>query len=133
MPEITQFKAGFVTGVGISVAVRYPFQTAKVSYAVLGTPVKFLATDLLLPVGSAIIGSTTAQVTAAAALGYVSGAAIGTGISHVVWGKEGAEDALEFYSGQGAHSEYFDIGGNMQTIATHYKQEFWDAVGGRPY
>lgn len=40
-----------------------------------------------------------ALYTSAAALGYVVGALVGTAIAQQVWGDEGAEDAIDFYSG----------------------------------
>lgn len=36
---------------------------------------------------------------AAVAGGYILGAGIGTGISYLIWGEEGASDALDFYTG----------------------------------
>lgn len=82
MPEITQYKLGVLTGIGITIAVKHPFNTVKV----VSYPARFLAADLGIPVASAILGSTTAQVTAGAAMGYVWGATIGTVISSVIWG-----------------------------------------------
>ena len=48
--------------------------------------------------GSMTLGSAVMVGTASVGLGYALGAVIGTGISQVVWGDEGAQDALYFYS-----------------------------------
>lgn len=67
--------------------------------------------------------TTTATVAGAAvtavapiAAGYAIGATTGTIIANEVWGEEGAEHALDFYTGQGNYSEYFDVTGNISTI-----------------
>lgn len=48
--------------------------------------------------GTRTIANTAPQVLAGAAMGYAIGAAIGTGISRIAFGEEGARDALELYS-----------------------------------
>lgn len=50
------------------------------------------------------------------ALGYTIGALIGIGIARAVWGKEGAADAADFYTGQVDMTEYRPV----QNITTHY-------------
>lgn len=129
MPSITEYKLGVLSGVGLTLAIKHPFRTAKI----VSIPARFLAADLGIPVASAILGSTTATVGAAGMLGYATGATAGTIISHQIWGDKGAQDALDFYRGKGKHDEYFDIGGNIQTIASHFKEEIWNSVGGRWY
>jgi len=61
---------------------------------------------------------TGAAVTAIApvATGYAIGAVAGTVIANEVWGEDGAADAIDFYTGQGNYSEYFDVTGNISTI-----------------
>ncbi len=48
--------------------------------------------------GSATLGGTVAVGTASVGAGYMIGATVGTGVSHLIWGDEGAKDALYFYS-----------------------------------
>lgn len=48
--------------------------------------------------GTRSIANTAPQVLAGAAMGYAIGAAVGTGISRIAFGEEGARDALELYS-----------------------------------
>ena len=44
--------------------------------------------------------------------GYALGAVVGTGVSHSLFGKSGARDALEFYSGKVSAKEYFVVVGD---------------------
>ena len=48
--------------------------------------------------GSATLGGSVAVGAASVGAGYAIGAVVGTGISHLIWGEEGAKDALYFYS-----------------------------------
>lgn len=81
-----------------------------VKAGVVGTVATRVATTTATVAGAA--------VTAAApiAAGYAIGAVAGTVIANEVWGEEGAADALDFYTGQGNYSEYFDVTGNISTI-----------------
>lgn len=70
--------------------------------------------------GTATLGSAAATYAGALTAGYVLGATVGTGVSYAVWGDDGASHALDFYTGQGDHSGYFDITGNFNDILDHY-------------
>ena len=76
--------------------------------------------------GASTLGSAAAQGIAAAALGYTAGAVIGTGISQVAFGDEGARKALDLYLPGGADfvSEgILSIPKNAWSIASHYVNE----------
>ena len=84
--------------------------------------------------GASTLGSAAAQGLAAVALGYTAGAVIGTGISQLAFGDEGAEQALDLYLPGGADfiSEgVLSIPENAWKIASHYveeaaKSDVWD-------
>ena len=59
----------------------------------------------------AAASGTIALYGSAIAAGYAIGAVVGTGISAAVFGKAGARDALEFYSGQVSFDQYFEVVG----------------------
>lgn len=65
--------------------------------------------------GLAVRGAvaTTAMYTAAIGAGYVIGATVGVAISQAVWGDEGAQDALDLYSGNVSWDEYWTTVGNI--------------------
>jgi membrane-associated protease RseP (regulator of RpoE activity) len=130
--------AGYITSFDRS-ADKYldsdkdPIDTAIVFGEVFGSTVLFGAGTIGVwapAVKAGVVGSiaTTAitatgkvagaAVTAAApiAAGYAIGAVAGTAIANEVWGEEGAADAIDFYTGQGNYSEYFDVTGNISTI-----------------
>lgn len=68
-------------------------------------------------VATTVAGSTVVStVIAPVALGYAIGAVVGTAIANEVWGEEGAQDAIDFYTGQADYGAYFDVAGNLQTI-----------------
>lgn len=75
-----------------------------------------------VPARVTFVNPVVAVYTSAVALGYTIGAVIGTGISQVVWGDEGARHALDFYTGKGKYGEYFDIVGNFNTVYNALKQ-----------
>lgn len=52
--------------------------------------------------------------------GYVIGAVVGTGISGIIWGDEGADMATGFYTGDADYAGYFDMSGNLSAIWSHY-------------
>ena len=62
--------------------------------------------------GSTVVSTVVAPV----ALGAAIGAVAGTAISQEVWGEEGAQDAIDFYTGQADYGAYFDVVGNVETI-----------------
>lgn len=57
--------------------------------------------------GVASASATAAVFASATVLGYAVGATVGTGISQVAFGDEGAEDAIDFYSGNVSWDEYW--------------------------
>jgi len=59
--------------------------------------VGWAATGAVSATGTAIGGAVTAAAPVAA--GAAIGAAVGTGVAYAVWGEEGAQTALGFYSG----------------------------------
>lgn len=71
---------------------------ARVTYQRLAVPT---ATRM------AAASGTMALYGSAVAAGYAIGAVVGTGISHALFGKAGARDAMEFYSGQVSFDQYF--------------------------
>lgn len=70
--------------------------------------------------GTTTLGGAAATYAGALTAGYVLGAVVGTGVSYHIWGDEGADHAIDFYTGQGDHEGYFDIGGNLDKIISHY-------------
>jgi len=111
----------FLGGVSISTTIYGAGTIGIWQPAVKAAVVGSLATTVVNS-GLAVIGSAAtaggAVVTAAApvAAGYAIGATAGTVIANEVWGEEGAADAIDFYTGQGNYSEYFDVTGNISTI-----------------
>lgn len=72
--------------------------------------------------GSVTLGGAIATTTAAVGLGYAAGAVVGTGISQLAFGEQGARDALELYS---SPKKFWDdgimgMGENIGTILGHY-------------
>lgn len=57
-------------------------------------------------------GKKAVTATGAIAAGYVIGATVGTGIAYAGWGKEGASDAIDLYTGQVSAEKYFTTVGN---------------------
>ena len=55
---------------------------------------------------TATFGSTAVGVGLGAAAGGVIGAATGTAISSAIWGEQGKQDAIEFYTGQANWYDY---------------------------
>lgn len=49
---------------------------------------------------------------ASAAVGYGIGAVVGTGVAYAMYGEEGAENAIDLYTGQVSAGEYFDTVGS---------------------
>lgn len=47
------------------------------------------------------------------AAGYAIGATIGTGIAYAGWGKHGASDAFDLYTGQVSFNQYVSTIGNL--------------------
>ncbi len=68
------------------------------------------------------VASTAVLYTSAVAAGYAIGAVAGTAISHRLFGRTGAQHALDFYTGKGKYGEYFDIVGNFNTVFNALKQ-----------
>ena len=64
--------------------------TANIAFA----STRALLGTTLVRGGSMTLGSTAGS----AAAGYALGAVVGTGISYAVWGEEGAQHAMYFYS-----------------------------------
>ncbi len=68
-------------------------------------------------------------------LAYMGGAAVGTLLSGLVWGREGVTDAAQFYTGQGNYlfgdqheSGYFNVVKNVDTIVSEsplFSGEYW--------
>ena len=72
--------------------------------------------------GSVTLGGAIATTTAAMGLGYTAGAVVGTGISQLAFGEEGAIAALDLYS---SPKKFYDKGimdmpKNIGTIIGHY-------------
>ena len=57
--------------------------------------------------------ATSAMYAAAIGAGYAIGATAGVAISQAVWGDEGAQDALDLYTGKVSWDEYWDTVGNI--------------------
>jgi hypothetical protein len=84
-----------------SYGARVTFNMARASAgAALGTP--------LVRGGTSTLGG----LATAATVGYVAGAAIGTGIGYAMDGKHGAGNAIALYTGQVSFDEYTDVVGN---------------------
>ena len=64
--------------------------------------------------------ATTPALLGAVGVGAVLGVTAGASISGAIWGPEGSEKAMDFYSGRGDHSGYFDIAGNFGEVWSHY-------------
>lgn len=63
--------------------------------------------------GAAASASATAAMAASAiVLGYTLGAVVGTGISQAAFGDEGAQDAIDFYTGGVSWNQYWDTVGS---------------------
>ncbi|AXH79452.1 MAG: hypothetical protein [Circular genetic element sp.] len=72
--------------------------------------------------GTVTLGGAIATTTAAVGLGYAAGAVVGTGISQLAFGEEGARHALDLYS---SPKKFWDegimgMGENIGTILGHY-------------
>ena len=72
--------------------------------------------------GTVTLGAAAAQGASAVALGYTAGAVIGTGISQLAFGDEGAREALDLYSSPKKFWDegILDMGDNIGTIIGHY-------------
>lgn len=68
----------------------------------------------LLRGGSATLGN----IGAAAAAGYALGVVVGTSVSYIVWGDEGASDAINLYTGQVSFDKY------VRTVGSAIKSKF---------
>lgn len=68
------------------------------------------------------VAGTAALYTSAVAAGYAIGAVAGTAISQHLFGKTGAQHAMDFYTGNGKYGEYFDIVGNFNVVWNALKQ-----------
>jgi len=72
--------------------------------------------------GTVTLGGAIATTTSAVALGYTAGAVIGTGISQLAFGEEGAKAALDLYSSPAKFVDkgIMDMPKNIGTIIGHY-------------
>ncbi len=72
--------------------------------------------------GTVTLGGAVATTTSAVALGYTAGAVVGTGISQLAFGEEGARTALDLYSSPKKFIEkgILDMPKNIGTIIGHY-------------
>ena len=72
--------------------------------------------------GTITLGGAIATGVSAAALGYATGALVGTGISQLAFGEEGARTALDLYSSPKKFYEkgILDMPKNISTIVGHY-------------
>jgi len=68
------------------------------------------------------LAGTAALYASAVVAGYAIGATVGTALSGKLFGKQGARQAMKFYTGQGKYGEYFDIVGNFNTVYNALKQ-----------
>lgn len=65
----------------------------------------------------AVASGTVAMYGAALGVGYAAGAVVGTGISQILFGQEGAKDAMDFYSGKVSFDEYTEtVGAALGTL-----------------
>ena len=58
--------------------------------------------------GTGTVSIGAGQLAASVLAGYLLGASVGTGIAYVGWGKKGATEAFELYTGQVSPSQYIE-------------------------
>jgi len=80
--------------------------------------VRAIWTTSLVRGGSVSLGGAVSLGLSAITLGYTSGAVIGTGISQILWGDEGAKAALDLYTSPTKfwNDGILGMGGNIKTI-----------------
>lgn len=61
--------------------------------------------------GGSRVATWAARASGSVAAGYLIGASVGTAISYAIWGREGAEDAINLYTGGVSAQDYFDTVG----------------------
>ena len=72
--------------------------------------------------GSTTLGGAAAQFVGAVAAGYAIGSVVGTGISYLAFGEEGASAATDLYMNPGDfwNKGIMGAGDNISTIYDHY-------------
>ena len=99
--------------------VTHPKQTWQVARPVSGFGLRAgwglakYATRVSWAAGTAVLRQPIIRGVSAGhiAIGYLIGATVGTGIAYAGWGKEGASDAIDLYTGQVSFGEYMSTVG----------------------
>ncbi len=106
VPEwiLIQQKAPGIYWAGTAAAVAHPstrkFGFKMASFGIRATSNVAIGATRALAGTTLVRGGTVTLGRAAGAvgLGYAIGATVGSGISYAIWGKEGAKDAMSFYT-----------------------------------
>jgi len=97
----------------------------------LGAPMQYPVGSTGIGFGRAVGGIGLGEFVAAIASAAIVGAVVGTGISYALWGRKGAQQAADFYTGgvlfgtkpnylgSWANPGYFHIPGNIWKIGTN--------------
>jgi len=119
-----------VTTAGLGIGLRYaPIPTAKVALEAVKLGINVTphivnfgrASAAIITVDAPVIATLSrgGVYAAAAVAGYGIGAVAGTAISTTIWGPEGQDDAIEFYTGRANLIDYVPHV-NAFRIVKHY-------------
>lgn len=103
---------------GLSLAVNSAYFSGAAGLG--ATLAEYRLFAAMAPIVGAWQIATTPALLGAVGAGLVLGVAAGASISGAIWGPEGSEMAMDFYSGRGDHAGYFDISGNFGQVWSHY-------------
>jgi len=124
--QFTAATAGFGAAryafTGNPAQLRQAYHLASFGVRAHAAAVRGVLGTRLVAGGAHTLGSAAATGLSAIAVGYTSGAVIGTGISQAIFGEEGAKQALDLYTSPGNFWDkgIMGMGDNISTIAEHY-------------